>query len=741
MIQFQQTILTAALHYAAMGWAVFPVHAVFNGVCTCGKPDCIRQGKHPATAKGLKDATTDAEQIKQWFSVPRNIGIATGAASGFWVLDIDGQPGEDSLNRLIANHGQLPVTLTHYTGRGKHYLFSMPEGKIPNRVSKLGQGIDCRGDGGYIVAAPSIHKNGNYYRFADPAPAIAPAPQWLVDAITAKPEPVTAPVAAIAVPQQTEADLLRDQLNYLHPDCDYQTWIEIGMALHHEGDGNFSLWDEWSSKGSKYKGQKDLLIHWKSFRENGGITPGSIWHMATAAGWRPPEQENQPLPPGEMERMNKLVAALLNRTNDDAPALAPTEADDPGDFDPFSLPGIIGQTVSWIDRTAIKPQPELALMATLAVLGAIFGRKYASPIDTRTNLYIVGVSDTGSGKEHPRSSIKRIMKAAGLEHFLAGDEIISASGLLRTLEVKPASIVLLDEFGMFMKAITDEKAQKHHRDISKVFTQLYSSSGSVYTGGEYATSGVKQIQLTNPNLCIYGTTTQSSYSDSLTRSAIASGELNRFIVYPSGNPFPEPRRSFPDRSIPNDLIHAWQRLKHAGGVEDSPLNNIPQMEPPPPIVVKWDSVLTRIQDLGDFEYSQNLQDPETGPLWNRYRENVIKIAMIFAICRDDLFPEITAQDLDIAERICKGAVIYMASLFHSHVYENQFEKLLKKTMEALRKRGGYNVPRRDLIRAVRVSAKELDTLISALVERGDVQVNQNLGGGHRFTYTLLEVEK
>src|SRR5262245_28545135 len=101
------SMLDAALAYAHRGWSVLPVHTVTNGQCTCGNVTCASPGKHPRTAHGVKDATSDEATIRQWWSQwPKaNIGIATGAISGLVVLDIDPRHGGDeSLQQLIQAH-------------------------------------------------------------------------------------------------------------------------------------------------------------------------------------------------------------------------------------------------------------------------------------------------------------------------------------------------------------------------------------------------------------------------------------------------------------------------------------------------------------------------------------------------------------------------------------------------------------------------------------------------------------
>lgn len=122
--------------------------------------------KIPATAHGCKDATRCHEQATALFAqYPHaNLGIATGAASNLIVIDIDGPEGEQA---YISLFGPMPVTVEARTGRGRHLYFSLPEGvRVGNTAGKLGPKIDTRGDGGYVVAPPSIHPNGHVYAWA-----------------------------------------------------------------------------------------------------------------------------------------------------------------------------------------------------------------------------------------------------------------------------------------------------------------------------------------------------------------------------------------------------------------------------------------------------------------------------------------------------------------------------------------------------------------------------------------------
>lgn len=182
----------SALALAARGYAVFPLQP---------------RSKLPYPGmRGFLDATTDAEQIRKWWSVPgaeeSNIGLRP--APGVVVVDVDRRHGGiEALNTLTAEGKEFPSTTTIKTGDGgMHALYAAPEGLAwPKEIVK---GIDLKAENGYLVAAGSTHPNGGRYELVDPRP-MAPAPDWLVALGRPKNDPVT-----VTVVDEDEADTLPD---------------------------------------------------------------------------------------------------------------------------------------------------------------------------------------------------------------------------------------------------------------------------------------------------------------------------------------------------------------------------------------------------------------------------------------------------------------------------------------------------------------------------------------------------
>jgi hypothetical protein len=221
--------LQFALHYARMGWSVVPAHRAIkqqdgSTICTCREgPACISKGKHPAIGwTEYQKRCASEHEIRNWFTgyfAEYGIGIITGAVSGFFVVDVDtgpGKPGLDNISDLQFINGDLPHTVEARTGGGgRHILLRHPgpEVWIATNKNTPAPGVDIRGDGGFIVAAPSLHESGRFYLWDEhhhpKNTPIADAPEWLIEMVRGVPADGAA--SGPRAPSTGTGEIIRDQ--------------------------------------------------------------------------------------------------------------------------------------------------------------------------------------------------------------------------------------------------------------------------------------------------------------------------------------------------------------------------------------------------------------------------------------------------------------------------------------------------------------------------------------------------
>ena len=148
-----------ALAYARRGLYVFPCHWPVNGGCSCGHADCDSLAKHPKTLRGLLDATTDEDTINRWWKrwPEANIGVAVGM-SGRLVIDIGPRNGgNEAFAALLAREGIELETFTVQTGGGGFHYYYLAPADLGEINKSIAHGVDCKGIGGYVLGAGSLH--------------------------------------------------------------------------------------------------------------------------------------------------------------------------------------------------------------------------------------------------------------------------------------------------------------------------------------------------------------------------------------------------------------------------------------------------------------------------------------------------------------------------------------------------------------------------------------------------------
>ncbi|MDP8237679.1 MAG: bifunctional DNA primase/polymerase [Candidatus Hatepunaea meridiana] len=731
-------MLDAAMKYASYGWAVFPVHSIRDGKCTCGKSNCTSPGKHPLTRHGFHDAATDSEIIYHWWKKNpwANIAIATGEISGrLMVIDIDRKPdrmvnGEETWEEIEQD---CPATVEVLTGGGgRHLYFIYPDHvDLKSGTNVLGPGVDIRADGGYVLAPPSLHASGRRYEWeasGDPIEGVpvALAPVWLLNGQAKLVRPVVDSTPSVELLPAAKVNELRSALAFINSD-DRDVWLRVGMALKSTNTGQqaYGLWTEWSMQSEKYD-PRDQQRTWQSLDPNGGVSLSTIFWMAKENGW----MEMQPI-----VAAREITPQLIS----EAPYVI--------DEDLINPPGILGEIVQYIVSTARRPQQEFAVNAALALAGTVLGRRFISDEEHRTNLYLVSIGVSTSGKDHPRKMVKNILNAACQYDMIGGETIASGQGLLARVKRTPVVLFQLDEFGLMLQALQQKNSSRYSREIPMNMIRLFSSSDSVFGGTEYADQVNRPTALIEyPCVSIHATTTPETFYSALDSKDIINGFLNRFLVVDmSTKPIPpiEKRGLYPD--VPDSILVWIERVINANAKK----GNMTRFNVPQPIVVPSASdAAVLLREFTQYADLQVVAFAKTGidSLWGRAAEHAHKVALICACAETTDSPVIRYSHAQWAIHFVSHHTEYLAKQVSLRIVDTEFERQMSQFYIAILTSGSKGVTERDMNRRKPFCShppKDRKPIIETLLKGGRIvftKIESTGAGRPRVAYVACDID-
>lgn len=700
----------------ALGLPVFP--------CT--------PNKAPLVSQGFKAATTDRAQIIAAFSQPGAalIGVPTGAASGLTVVDVDIKGDAPGMAWLQDNEHALPPTRTHATRSGGWHLVFRHVPGIRNSAGRIAPGVDVRGEGGYVIFPPSPG-----YTVADAADP-ADMPEWLVNACLPAP-----------APRPAEYHRTRDVI----PDRYAEAALEgecRAVASAREGTRNHALnvsavkLGSIVAAGALSRGtvEAELLAAARSaglptFEAERTIRSGLEF------GVRQPRQVRERAEEREVEV--HPAAAFLAKINGQA---ARKEAKPlPVTPELMDVDGALKMLVDDCLRTAIRPQPFLALGAAICAVGALAGRQYRTHTDLRTNLYVAAIAESGAGKDHAPEIIRRAIDDAGLDRYLGGETLASGRAVLSSLESHPAKLFQVDEFGLFLSGVTGPKAASHRAEIWSELMKLFSRAKGTYRGTEYANKKENpRVDIVQPCVCFYGTTTPSTFWRALEGGAMLDGSLARFLVFLSDNDRPERNRRPDIFKASPALIDALQAI--ARGVGGGNLAGVGVMSATvatEPHTVPMTDDAEEMHDMHlshEDKWAREVAGTPKAAVVNRLGENAAKLALIRAVSRNPQQPTIIARDVAwgwaLAEH-CARSLLQDAERF---IADTEFEAKLNRALDIIRRHGPVSsaeLIRKGFKHPERERSEVLRTLAEAGLIREHAMTPYGPGrGAIRYTATI-----
>lgn len=673
------TMLNAALRYAELGYAVFP---------------CAPGGSVPLTDHGFQSATTDAEQIEAWWSAHPSANVAI-ATAGLLVVDIDpldgGSPNpwlREEPERLLA----LAAAPTAITPRGgRHHVFRKPAGKAWRcGTSVLARHVDIRTDGGYIVVAPSRRREGSYSWLRDFELDVSPdrlhePPPWLAAALDGG--GTTSPtLPRVATGGETANPIPSGQRN--------ATLARLGGAMRRVGMSREEI------SAALNRANRDRCVP--------PVAPGEVERIAASVARYAPDE---------------VSVALVENHYDQMYSETPPEessADDPGPVadDLLRVPGFIDQVMSYTLATAPYPERVMAFCGALALQAVLAGRKVRDPMGNRTNLYILGLANSGVGKDHARGVNQRILYEAGLADCL-GNTFASGEGIEDRLFVQPAVLYQVDEIDGLLLRVSQAKDARHEQIVSMLL-QMYSSARGVYV--MRAKAGRERTVIDQPSLSIFGTAVPKQFYQALSHRLLTNGFLARMIVLEcrrrgSG-------RDDGDSPMPDSILETarwWSEFRPGG----SP-GNLSEWHPDPRLVEQTDVARRQFRELreqADEAYAQAeaRNDTVAMAIWARAYEKARRLALIYACSANHQEPEIGPEAVAWAGAFVEHQTRRMLFMAGYHASESEFDSKRKRLLEVLeqwrQRHGDEWMPFWRINRRLPWSSREHDEVRATLVEQ------------------------
>jgi len=443
-----------------------------------------------------------------------------------------------------------------------------------------------------------------------------------------------------------------------------------------------------------------------------------------------PEPEFQMPPPVEGVHPAASFLAKIQQRLPEAPKAQPIA---PSIMQPG---GVLQMLVDECVRTAIRPQPFLALGAAICAVGVLAGRRYRTATDLRTNLYIAGIAESGGGKDHAPEVIRRCFDKAKLDRYLAGETVASGRAILSSLEQHPARLFNIDEFGLFLKTVTGPKAASHRAEIWSELMKLYSRAKGVYRGTEYANKkDAPRVDINQPCVCFYGTTTPSTFWSALEGGAMIDGSLARFLVFMSENDRPDRNRGATFIAPPPALIDALKAIVWGAGgaprIEGG--GNLPEPFAAPMAAADEPDIHTvGMTPAAEAIHEGKLAEEDTwarkvagtpqASIVNRLGENAAKLALVCAVSRDPASPSIGEHEIAwgwaVAEH-CTKSLLMEGQRF---IADNDYERKVNKLLEIIRKHGPVTDGEIFNRHKFRIAGRERSEMLADLTRTGAIRV-------------------
>jgi hypothetical protein len=721
-------IVQAATSYLQAGLCVLPA---------------LLDEKRPAVGswKAYQRCLPSEAQVAQWFASATACCLLTGAISGnLEMIDFDaGGALFDQWSALVeaSAPGLLARLVIERSRRGgKHVVYRCRSAICGNMKLAQRQGtdnrpetlIETRGEGGLFLCAPSPGYEVLQGDLAAP-PMIEDAQRdvllsaaWSLNECWKRQDssPMVAAVAGRPGDDFNERGDVRELLT------------RHGWTLARSGDNEY--WRRPGKDSGSSATLKDRVFYVFSsnaapFEPQRAYAPFTVYAALEHGGdYAAAASALRVLGFGQSPDTSGVDLSAFTSTprEPDAAADAPK---DPGPVpeELLHVPGFIAQVMDYTLATAPYPDTVLAFCGAVSLQGLLAGRKVRDEADNRTSLYLLGLANSGVGKDHPRKVNQRILLHSGLSENFA-ETFASGEGIEDRMLVQPAMLFQTDEMDGLISAIARGK-EIRFEGIMNVLLKMYTSANGIYAmrvkAGKNASRGV----IDQPCLCLFGTAIPKNFYESLSGKMLTNGFFARMLILETGK-----RSTGQDPAgdeLPDSIIaiaRYWAELRLGKG-------NLESWHPTPTVVpytAGAKAMLAQLRVHADEQYSksESANDTMGMAIWARANEKARRLALVYACSANHASPVVDEPATRWAGQLVSHQTRRMLHMAFEHASENEFDAKRKRVLREIRNALGGRITKTALCRRLRaIPSRERDEIILALLEAGDVRIQTRTQDG------------
>ncbi len=686
----------------------------------------------------------EESEIKQHFSPKDNVGIILGAMSG-GLVDVD----LDCAEAIDLADQYLPPTpaITGRPSAPRSHRWYIAENATTQKHTESIDGsmiVELRSTGAQTVVGPSVHPSGETYETLAGEPAIVPAPMLaacvnaLADAViekrgTTSPLPTVAYASSLRPTQSLTANNLNDRaiayLAAMPPAIagaggHSQTYAAATALVHGfglepktalqilSGHYNSRCDPPWSEQELQHKiNQASTKTHQRPF------------------GWLRDETRNESLPDVDLSVFATQTQVTLKaktkeeadiQTDDASDEPTPTEIANPGHLPErlLRIPGFIERVMDFTMANAPYPNLGLAFCGAMALQSFLAGRRVSTTGDLRTNLYLLALASSGTGKEFPRKVNSQVLYQIGMSHAL-GDKFASGEGIQDALLRSGRMLFQNDEMDGVLRQINLDR-DNSRESIPNILLTLYTSAGDVYPIRVKANQK-EAMYVEQPHLTLFGTATPQHFYESLSKRMLTNGFFARLNIIDVGRrgkgQTPGSVREMPQSII--DIAGHWADAKTKVG-------NLQTINPDPRVVEFTSDAAAEVNELrlateSEYEIAEQAGDEAARAAWSRTCEHATKLALIYACSVNYRSPVIDIKAMTWASEFALHQTRRQLFLASVHVAENPFHAECLRFKKRLADAPDRIVNRRAIMRSMTVKLKDFEQIVQTLIHQEEIE--------------------